>query len=216
MPITNCPSCGEPCQPSQIVCLKCGNMLLDGSSSTVSIRDPELTKIRRKREQEESNHDMNAEHRVGLLIRGMIERLTFEEGTEIVLGRVDLNNPASKRFDLTRFGALERGVSREHAVLRFKDNVLSVADLGSVNGTKLNDLKLEPNQFHVIHDNDELLLGRLTIGFRFDVTPAKTTTSEFVEPKTIPFLPLSAIQPEAPAPSTDDSTTDPTLPRPQS
>lgn len=212
MPITKCPSCGEPCQPSQIVCLKCGSMLLDGSASTVSIRDPEFTKLRRKREQEEAAHSLNSEHRVGLLIRGMIERLTFEEGTEIVLGRADLNKPGSKRFDLTRFGALERGVSREHAVLRFKDNVLSVADLGSVNGSKLNTVKLEPQEFHEVHDNDELLLGRLTIVFRFDVTPSKTTTSEIVEPKTIPFLPLSSIQPETP--TTEDTNPDPTLPKP--
>ncbi len=207
MVITKCPKCGEPCQPTQIVCMKCASMLLDTSASTVSIRDPELLKLRRKRE-EQSQETVVSERKVSMFIRGIIEKLSFEEGTEIILGRTDLNNPGASRFDLTRYGALERGVSREHALLRFKDNQLTVSDMGSVNGTKLNSVKLQPNQFQVIRDNDELMLGRLTIVFRFETVAVRSPAEQEAGPETLPGLTLSPFHQPPPV---DDKKIEPPL-----
>jgi predicted component of type VI protein secretion system len=110
-------------------------------------------------------------HTVLLQIRGLTERLIFEEGTDFVLGRLDLNQAAARRYDLTRFGAHERGVSREHARLNLKNNQLTVTDLGSINGTSVNRKKLKPNEPHVLSSGDELMLGRLSITLRFEPVP---------------------------------------------
>lgn len=170
-----CAKCGTVYQSQQVVCTKCGNLLFDPTSSTVHIRiDPSLLRLRRNRPQ--ALTQPGPERTVRLQIRGLSERLTFEEDTEIVLGRVDLNNPVGSRLDLTRYGAHERGVSREHAVMRFRDGQLTITDLGSVNGTAVNMRPLAPNKPHVLKDGDDVLLGRLSVVIKFEADPKPTQT----------------------------------------
>lgn len=162
-----CAKCGTAYQAQQVVCMKCGNLLFDPTSSTVHIRiDPGLLRLRRNRPSEVTT--LGAERTVRLQIRGLSERLTFEEDTEIVLGRIDLSNPVGSRLDLTPYGAHERGVSREHAVMRFRDGELTITDLGSVNGTSVNLKRLQPNKPHRLKDGNDVLLGRLSIVIRFE------------------------------------------------
>jgi pSer/pThr/pTyr-binding forkhead associated (FHA) protein len=143
--------------------------MFDPAGSTVDLRiDPKLLRRHRK-SQEARSVPASAGRRLSLEIRGLTERLTFDEGTEIVLGRVDLGQqPARTRFDLTRFGAQGSGVSREHAVLRFQDGQLTITDLDSVNGTTLNLKRLPPNEPQVLSDSDQIMLGRLSILVRFE------------------------------------------------
>src|SRR5450631_2150445 len=104
---TTCPKCGATVSDGMLACPKCSALLFDPHISTVHMRvDPQLLRLRRKAENAE-NVPVN-EHTVLLQIRGMTERLIFEEGTEVVLGRADLTYPPSSRFDLTRYGAHER------------------------------------------------------------------------------------------------------------
>jgi ribosomal protein S14 len=52
------------------------------------------------------------------------------------------------------------GVSRRHLrILRAPDGTLSLVDIGSTNGTKLNDTAVEPNVPTVLHEGDEITLG---------------------------------------------------------
>ncbi|MFW5696661.1 MAG: FHA domain-containing protein [Phototrophicaceae bacterium] len=98
-----------------------------------------------------------------LLIRGMVERLTVRQDTAIVLGRADSVKRFYPEVDLTPYGALDRGVSREHARLQVSDGQLIITDLGSTNGTFLAGERLEPNVPTTIQRGDELLLGRLAV-----------------------------------------------------
>src|SRR4051812_10366675 len=165
-----CPKCGTPYQTPQAVCTKCGKLLIDPSTSTVHIRvDPNLLRLRKTRPA--TTAQPGNEHAVTLLIRGIGEKLVFEEGTEIILGRTDVNTTSKNRLDLTVYGAHERGVSREHAVLRFKNGKLTLTDLGSINGTLVNQDKLPPNQTRDIKDGDEILFGRVPIKVHFEALP---------------------------------------------
>lgn len=98
-----------------------------------------------------------------LLIRGMVERLTITENVTIVLGRADSVKRYYPEVDLTPYGALDRGVSREHAHLKLEEGRLIITDLGSTNGTFLAGERLQPNTPTVINRGDELLLGRLAV-----------------------------------------------------
>src|SRR5215475_5101374 len=112
MSSVQCPKCGTPVTSNMLVCPKCATLLFDPQLSTVHMRvDPRLLRLRRA--QENAPGKATDEHTVVLQIRGMTERLVFEEGTEVVLGRADLTSPTTPRFDLTMYGGLERGVSRE-------------------------------------------------------------------------------------------------------
>ena len=165
-----CPKCGTPYQLYELVCKKCATLLFDPTSSTLHMRvDPNLLRLRHSHLA--SDTTLTPEQAISLHIRGLSERVIFEEGTEIILGRVDISQPATSRLDLTRYGAHERGVSREHALLRYKDTRLTITDLGSVNGTMLNGKKLNPEQAQEVHDGDELLLGHLSMMVRFEEIP---------------------------------------------
>ena len=71
-----------------------------------------------------------------------------------------LKNP---HVDLSSFYAHERGVSRKHARISINNMRLTVADLGSTNGTFVNNEKLDPNVEYPIKAGDELRLGFLSI-----------------------------------------------------
>jgi hypothetical protein len=185
MSTTVCVKCGTEFQTNQMVCMKCGALLFDPSISTVHLRiDPNLLRLRRNQDQVDKSG--GPERVVTLHIRGLVEKLIFEEGTEIVLGRLDLKNPTGTRFDLTPFGAHERGVSREHALLRFADGKLTITDLNTVNGTSVNTQRLNPNKPHEMHNNDEVMLGRLSLVVRFE--PA-------VETMKLPIIPEDMTKP---------------------
>lgn len=52
------------------------------------------------------------------------------------------------------------GISRRHLrIMRAADGALSALDLGSMNGTRLNTVPLEPNVPTPLHEGDELTLG---------------------------------------------------------
>ena len=62
------------------------------------------------------------------------------------------------------------GISRRHArILRAQDGALSLLDLGSMNGTRLNGTPVEANVATPLADGDEVTMGcwtRLTVKAR--------------------------------------------------
>src|SRR5258706_10556541 len=96
-----CSNCGTENEPGQLICIKCDNLLFNPSISTVHMRiDPALLRLRRTNTQDNSIEA--PENTVLLTVRGMSERLIFEEGTEIILGRADPAQPNIERLDLSR------------------------------------------------------------------------------------------------------------------
>ncbi|MCS6834491.1 MAG: FHA domain-containing protein [Anaerolineae bacterium] len=102
-----------------------------------------------------------------LLIRGMVERLVIDESIEYILGRFEAGVRNPGEIDLTPYGAMDRGVSRHHLRIHFRDGRLYVTDLASTNGTFIGRTRLEPNNPVVLRKGDELMLGRLPIQILF-------------------------------------------------
>ncbi len=69
--------------------------------------------------------------------------------------------------DLTEFGAADKGVSRQHARILRKRDLMYVEDLGSSNGTFLNGLPLMRNSLRVLRSGDEVQLGTLKLRVAF-------------------------------------------------
>ena len=71
-------------------------------------------------------------------------------------------------IDLAPFSAEALGVSRIHAQLRVQENTLAIVDLGSDNGTYVNDQRVFPHEVRVLRNGDEIRLGRLCfkIGYK--------------------------------------------------
>jgi pSer/pThr/pTyr-binding forkhead associated (FHA) protein len=82
---------------------------------------------------------------------------------EYILGRAEKGQAVIPDIDLNRFGAHEKGVSRLHCHLRFEGNSLLAIDLGSANGTFINDTRVLPDHPASLSDGDILRLGNLVI-----------------------------------------------------
>jgi len=91
---------------------------------------------------------------------------TVEIREPLILGRTS-GAPADNILDLTELNALAHGVSRRHCALQRRGDYLSVIDLGSVNGTFLNDQKLKPYVDYVVSHGDHLILGTLHVAVFF-------------------------------------------------
>ncbi len=110
---------------------------------------------------------LGSEYEIILVIRGIVERVLLKEDEAVTLGRSDANARVRVGVDLTQYGAVDRGVSREHCQLHLKDGSIYVLDLGSTNGTFVGGKQLEPNKLHPLRKGEELVLGRLPVQVLF-------------------------------------------------
>ena len=82
-----------------------------------------------------------------------------------LLGRTDPQSNIFPEVDLSRFDP-ETKISRRHARIWREGETFLVEDLGSINGTVINDaIKLAPRQPRVLGSGDKLRLGETTLHF---------------------------------------------------
>ena len=82
-----------------------------------------------------------------------------------LLGRTDPHSNVFPEIDLSRFDP-ETKVSRRHARIWREGETFLVEDLGSVNGTVINDsIRLAPRQPRVLDSGDKLRFGETTLHF---------------------------------------------------
>jgi pSer/pThr/pTyr-binding forkhead associated (FHA) protein len=86
-----------------------------------------------------------------------------------VLGRGGVVDNTETAIDLSEFGAYQCGVSRRHCQLRRRGMQLLLTDLGSANGTYLNDQALVPHRDQVVAHGDRVTLSRLRLTVLFSV-----------------------------------------------
>jgi len=87
---------------------------------------------------------------------------------EVCLGRRDASRGIFPDLDLTPDGGVVEGVSRYHARIYQMGNRIFVEDVGSANGTFLNNQRLTPHLPHLLREGDKLQLGRLRLRVEFD------------------------------------------------
>ena len=66
-------------------------------------------------------------------------------------------------FDLAPLGGYHLGLSRRHAVIWRNQHGYEVLDLGSVNGTWLNDERLIPHKPYPLASGSHLRVGRMRL-----------------------------------------------------
>jgi serine/threonine-protein kinase len=82
-----------------------------------------------------------------------------------LVGRTDPHSNIFPEVDLSRFDP-ETKVSRRHARIWLEGDTFLVEDLGSVNGTVINDsVRLAPRQPRVLDSGDKIRLGETTLHF---------------------------------------------------
>jgi pSer/pThr/pTyr-binding forkhead associated (FHA) protein len=98
---------------------------------------------------------------LNLLNAGRI--ISIGEQNDATLGRISQGQPVIPDIDLTPFKAYEAGVSRMHASIKVKGELITVTDLGSANGTRINGKKITSHIPYSIKGGDILTLGQFKI-----------------------------------------------------
>ena len=81
---------------------------------------------------------------------------------EFVIGR-KVGTTSEGMLDLSPWGGYHLGLSRRHAVIRRAEHGYEVLDLGSVNGTWVNDERLIPHRAYPLASGSHLRLGRMRL-----------------------------------------------------
>jgi pSer/pThr/pTyr-binding forkhead associated (FHA) protein len=160
-----CPACQHEEVVGTLFCSECGARLTDIEET------PSNTAIYAwaNSQQEESSPPANPDPPpkptavISIKILEADQVLPLIGGEEYTLGRISGNQPILPDIDLTPFNAYEGGVSRLHATIRIKNQLVTITDLGSANGTRVNGKKIKAHEPHPLESGDILTLGKFKV-----------------------------------------------------
>lgn len=171
-----CPACGEPgLEADAMFCDGCGFDLTGTGAAAVAVAAaPSRPATGRKPVRPAAGSDEAlgwevvaipdpAQAAPGVVMPVDLRVLVFPlEGDEAMIGR------QGGRTDDAAVAIPDSGISRRHARLRVLDGGgLELTDLGSTNGTRVNDVAVEPNVPVSISEGDRVVLGCWTrLSFR--------------------------------------------------
>jgi pSer/pThr/pTyr-binding forkhead associated (FHA) protein len=81
-----------------------------------------------------------------ILDNGRKQIVPLSRTEPILVGRADPDAGHWPQLDLSDDGGLEKGVSRQHAILQAADGSAQLIDCGSANGTWIEGIRLEPDK----------------------------------------------------------------------
>ncbi len=165
-----CPHCNRENADGETYCYACGHILpvaVASLGTTNQLEDKEALEAIEPTQRWGTAY-FDRRNRLQLTFRGADDVLLVDLNDKVVLGRAhDFPNMPQPDVDLTPFGAMEKGVSRNHLAFSREQDTIVVTDLGSANSTYLNGQRLMPFEPRILRDNDELRLGRLVIRVTF-------------------------------------------------
>lgn len=162
-----CPNCKESNELEAIVCVHCGAILedpfLDPGARTKTKNMPAVVPENLK---DWPVDDATVPHNgIAVYIEGEFHPVYRGASAEIVIGRKAgaTGSVTDDLLDLSAQGGYARGLSRRHAVIRRAEQGYEILDLGSVNGTWLNNERLTPQKFYPMSSGSHLRLGGMRL-----------------------------------------------------
>ncbi len=164
-----CKDCGASQLEGTLFCSECGCFLLDAPSKpTFILPFSDFAKHDPTPALENFKPSALAKPLIlTIVIPSSRRRFKMEIVDRIRIGRADIHANIYPELDLVNDNGAEMGVSREHAIIEASANGLAVSDLGSTNGTFLNNSRLSPNMRYPLKNGDELRFGELLIHVLF-------------------------------------------------
>lgn len=171
----SCPVCGQPNELSAVTCRACGSPLEAapaGPSTTKRVKGR-----RGKSEQAPQAPVQSTQRRakppedgISFYVEGYEAPIDIRREGEFILGRKMTGALDETLVDLKPFGGYEKGVSRRHVMIRRKKGGYEIVDLGSTNGTWLNQYLLLPDKTYPLESGTQIRLGRLNLLVLFERT----------------------------------------------
>jgi hypothetical protein len=158
-----CPVCKNKNRFEALVCAHCGaaleDPLLDTGTQTKTTDMPALVA---GKSQDWPIDEAVPDSGIAVYVEGAFHAAYVDSRGEFVIGR-KVGTTSDGLLDLAPLGGYHRGLSRRHAVIRRTENGYEVLDLGSVNGTWVNDNRLIPHKSYPLASGSHLRLGRMRL-----------------------------------------------------
>ncbi|OGO37914.1 MAG: hypothetical protein A2W35_07890 [Chloroflexi bacterium RBG_16_57_11] len=160
-----CQNCLHKEMLGAIFCSECGVQLIYAQGVPTSLVRMTTSKLRAKKIDMKSAPEsvVNSDTLISLSIINTGDCLPLSSLNEVTLGRVSEGQPVVPDIDLTPYKAYEAGVSRLHASIRMIEDLVTVTDLGSANGTRVNGMQITPHIPCPVKHGDIITLGKFKI-----------------------------------------------------
>ncbi len=159
-----CPNCNHQEPEGAIFCSDCGTKLIgDDGLSTAAIQATESIFTTSEPAQKPAAPIPVSGAQINLHIIRTGQIIPLEGRTDYTIGRVSDGQSILPDVDLSPFDAYTHGVSRLHATFRIRKDGYYIEDLGSSNGTRINNNKIPPLVEQSIQHGDVISLGRFKI-----------------------------------------------------
>lgn len=162
-----CPSCRTSNKPDAVICERCGAQLNDPfkdsghETKTADIKalTPEMVRDWMFKDSKEA---AAPDRGIAFYVEGQSKPAYIDTKGDFVLGRKS-GTTSEMLLDLTPFGGYNQGISRRHVAIRRTKESYEAIDLGSVNGTWLNEERLVPHMAYPLPSGSHLRLGRMRL-----------------------------------------------------
>jgi hypothetical protein len=161
-PPVSCPHCGKPNPAGSTICRFCGQLI----QGKVAAPTRQLEDAPGKKATLVGDY-FGQDSTLLIAVRGAKSFLEAFPRDKMIIGRGFSPVQGQPFLDLSPYNGEALGVSRYHAEIRFLNNTLVMTDLDSDNGTFINETRLYPYEIRVLHNNDEVRLGKLAMKISF-------------------------------------------------
>jgi hypothetical protein len=103
-------------------------------------------------------------------VNGSSQPMVIEPKEKTIIGRKDPTSGDIPDIDLSTYAAYQMGVSRAHAYIERADGHLKLHDLNSRNGTFVNGQRISPEEPQLLHNGDEVRLGKIILHLSYRKT----------------------------------------------
>lgn len=159
-----CKECGKNEPVGAIFCNECGAYLLGSSGTDTKL--PFADTLSAPSQPSLIGQDFKKAihaNKITFVIPNSGRRAKYPLKSDINIGRTDPDSNWYPTLDLTPDDGAESGVSRRHATIKTSSQGTVVLDLGSTNGTRLNNFRLPPDLPYPLKSGDELRIGQLLL-----------------------------------------------------
>jgi pSer/pThr/pTyr-binding forkhead associated (FHA) protein len=166
-----CPNCLHKEMVGAVFCSECGSQLIFPEGVPTGTIKPGASTVptagfsagRPPAKVEAAGTIAAVDAEIALNILGANTVLPLDMQDDVTLGRISEGQPIVPDVDLTPYKAYEAGVSRIHASLHIAEGSITVTDLGSANGTRINGRQITSHIPYPLKHGDILTLGKFKI-----------------------------------------------------
>lgn len=160
-----CPVCKESNEPEAVVCGYCGTTLEASSMDSGFMTKETRTQVSGSIRDWAIDETAVPENGIAVYIEDEFNPIHTDSNREFVIGhRTGTTSESLENIlDLSPLGGYGHGVSRRHVVIRRTEQAYEILDLGSVNGTWLNNIRLAPHKYQPLPVRSHLRVGGMRL-----------------------------------------------------